>query len=126
MVEQEKAGHIHCGQTTGKTGKFGSDEHIIREDTTQVRNMKQYLLTVLYSATAAIENHDAAQVNHALYGGERREIRGSFFSCFSQNPWYNGRRKRPRGPASCRTIAIRNCKSPSAMMNEQTANRPPA
>ncbi len=42
----------------------------LRENTTQVRNMKQYLLTVLYNAPATIENHYAAQVNHDLYGGE--------------------------------------------------------
>ena len=42
----------------------------LRENTTQVRNMKQYLLTVLYNAPATIENHSAAQVNHDLYGGE--------------------------------------------------------
>ena len=41
----------------------------LRENTTQVRNMKQYLLTVLYNAPATIENHYAAQVNHDLYGG---------------------------------------------------------
>jgi len=42
----------------------------LRENTTQVRNMKQYLLTVLYNAPATIENHYAAQVNHDLYGGQ--------------------------------------------------------
>ena len=42
----------------------------LRENITQVRNMKQYLLTVLYNAPATIENHYAAQVNHDLYGGE--------------------------------------------------------
>ncbi len=42
----------------------------LRENSTQVRNMKQYLLTVLYNAPATIENHYAAQVNHDLYGGE--------------------------------------------------------
>ena len=42
----------------------------LRENTTQVRNMKQYLLTVLYNAPATIENHYAAQVNYDLYGGE--------------------------------------------------------
>jgi len=41
----------------------------LRENTTQVRNMKQYLLTVLYNAPATIENHYAAQVNHDLYRG---------------------------------------------------------
>ena len=42
----------------------------LRENTTQVRNMKQYLLAVLYNAPVTMENHYAAQVNHDLYGGE--------------------------------------------------------
>ena len=42
----------------------------LRENTTQVRNMKQYLLTVLYNAPVTMESHYAAQVNHDLYGGE--------------------------------------------------------
>ncbi len=42
----------------------------LRENTTQVRNMKQYLLTVLYNAPVTMENHYAAQVNHDFYGGE--------------------------------------------------------
>ena len=41
----------------------------LRENTTRVRNMKQYLLTVLYNAPTTIENHYAARVNHDLYGG---------------------------------------------------------
>ena len=45
-------------------------ENLTRVNTTQVRNMKQYLLTVLYNAPATIENHYAAQVNHDLYGRE--------------------------------------------------------
>lgn len=36
----------------------------LRENTTQVRNMKQYLLAVLYNAPVTIENHYAAQVNY--------------------------------------------------------------
>lgn len=52
------------------------EEHIrfvfdcLRENTTQIRNMKQYLLAVLYNAPATIENHYAAQVNHDLSTGE--------------------------------------------------------
>lgn len=42
----------------------------LKENTTQVRNMKQYLLAVLYNAPATKENHYAAQVNHDLYGGD--------------------------------------------------------
>ena len=40
----------------------------LKANTTQVRNMKQYLLTVLYNAPATIENHYAAPVNHDFYG----------------------------------------------------------
>lgn len=40
----------------------------LQENTTQIRNMKQYLLTVLYNAPVTIENHYAAQVNFDLYG----------------------------------------------------------
>ncbi len=39
----------------------------LRENTTQVRNMKQYLLAVLFNAPVTMENHYAAQVNHDLY-----------------------------------------------------------
>lgn len=37
------------------------------ENTTQVRNMKQYLLTVLYNAPVAMERHYAARVNYDRY-----------------------------------------------------------
>ena len=40
----------------------------LRENTTQIRNMKQYLLTVLYNAPVTMESCYAAQVNHDLYG----------------------------------------------------------
>lgn len=40
----------------------------LRKNTTQVRNMKQYLLTVLYNAPVTMESHYAAQVSHDLYG----------------------------------------------------------
>ena len=40
----------------------------LQKNTTQVRNMKQYLLTVLYNAPVTMESHYAAQVNHDLYG----------------------------------------------------------
>ena len=42
----------------------------LRENTTQVRNMKQYLLTVLFNAPVTIESHYTAQVNCDLYGRE--------------------------------------------------------
>ena len=40
----------------------------LNHNTTQVRNIKQYLLTTLYNAPVTMENHYAAQVNHDLYG----------------------------------------------------------
>lgn len=40
----------------------------LQKNTTQVRNMKQYLLAVLYNAPATMENCYTAQVNHDLYG----------------------------------------------------------
>ncbi len=42
----------------------------LRENTTQVRNMKQYLLAVLYNAPVTMENRYAMQVNHDLYGSD--------------------------------------------------------
>lgn len=50
------------------------DRHIrfvfdcLHHNTTQVRNIKQYLLTTLYNAPITMENYYAAQVNHDLYG----------------------------------------------------------
>ena len=41
----------------------------MRKNTTEVRNMKQYLLTVLFNAPTTISNHYTAQVNHDMYGG---------------------------------------------------------
>lgn len=42
----------------------------LQRNTTQVRNMKQYLLAVLFNAPVTMQSHYAAQVNHDLYGGE--------------------------------------------------------
>jgi len=41
----------------------------LRANTTQVRNVKQYLLAVLFNAPVTMENHYAAQVNHDLNNG---------------------------------------------------------
>ena len=41
----------------------------LKENTTQVRSMKQYLLAVLYNAPATMENHYAARVSHDLCAG---------------------------------------------------------
>lgn len=51
-----------------------NNEHIqfvlscMKENTTRVRNIKQYLLTVLYNAPTTISNYYTALVNHDLYG----------------------------------------------------------
>ena len=41
----------------------------LQKNTTDIRNMKQYLLTVLFNAPTTITNHYTSQVNHDLYGG---------------------------------------------------------
>ena len=52
-----------------------SSEHIqfvlscMKENTTRVRNIKQYLLTVLYNAPTTISNYYTAQVNHDMNAG---------------------------------------------------------
>lgn len=40
----------------------------LQRNTTEIRNVKQYLLTVLYNAPVTMESHYASQVNHDLYG----------------------------------------------------------
>ena len=41
----------------------------LHNNTTEVRNMKQYLLTVLFNAPTTMSNHYTAQVNHDMYAG---------------------------------------------------------
>ena len=41
----------------------------MHKNTTEVRNMKQYLLTVLFNAPTTMNNYYTAQVNHDMYGG---------------------------------------------------------
>ena len=41
----------------------------LQKNTTEIRNMKQYLLTVLFNAPTTISNRYTSQVNHDLYGG---------------------------------------------------------
>ena len=41
----------------------------LQKNTTEIRNMKQYLLTVLFNAPTTISNHYTSQVNPDLYGG---------------------------------------------------------
>ena len=41
----------------------------LHNNTTEVRNMKQYLLTVLFNAPTTISNHYTVQVNHDMYAG---------------------------------------------------------
>ena len=41
----------------------------LQNNTTEIRNMKQYLLAVLFNAPTTISNHYTAQVNHDMYAG---------------------------------------------------------
>ena len=46
----------------------------LRQTTTQIRNIRAYLLTTLYNAPLTIENYYAAQINHDLYGRNRGDV----------------------------------------------------
>ena len=41
----------------------------LQKNTTEVRNMKQYLLTVLFNASTTISNYYTSQVNHDMNAG---------------------------------------------------------
>ncbi len=43
----------------------------LKENTTKIRNIKQYLLTTLYNAPTTIGNYYSALVQHDMYGGSR-------------------------------------------------------
>lgn len=43
----------------------------LKENTTKIRNIKQYLLTTLYNASTTIGNYYSARVQHDLYGDSR-------------------------------------------------------
>ena len=42
----------------------------MRENTTKIRNIKQYLKAVLFNAPSTIDSYYTALVNHDFYGGE--------------------------------------------------------
>ncbi len=43
----------------------------MKQNTTKVKNIKQYLLTVLFNAPITISNYYSALVNHDMYGGSQ-------------------------------------------------------
>ena len=51
-----------------------NSEHIrfvmdcLEENTTKVKNMRQYLITTLYNAPMTMENYYRSLVNHDMYG----------------------------------------------------------
>lgn len=53
----------------------------LHNNTTEVRNMKQYLLTVLFNAPTTMNNHYTAQVNHDMHAGAGN---GRLFCCTAQ------------------------------------------
>lgn len=46
----------------------------LKENTTKIRNIKQYLLTTLYNAPTTIGNYYSALVQHDLYGGSSHDL----------------------------------------------------
>ena len=62
-------------QVVVKSGLLKLDDGHIRfvfdclnHNTTQIKHIKQYLLTTRYNAPITMKDHYAAQVNHDLYG----------------------------------------------------------
>lgn len=41
----------------------------MQQNTTRIRNIRQYLLTTLYNAPSTISSYYSALVNHDMYGG---------------------------------------------------------
>ena len=52
---------------TGEHIRFVLDS--MNENTSRVRNIRKYLLSVLYNASMTIDSYYSALVNHDLYGG---------------------------------------------------------
>lgn len=71
IAGDDKPAQIVKGRLMKLTG-----EHIryvlscMKENTTKVRNIRQYLLAALYNAPATINSYYSALVNHDLYGGD--------------------------------------------------------
>ena len=45
----------------------------LKKSTSEIRNIKRYLLTVLFNAPSTMDNHYTAQFQHDYYGGGHRE-----------------------------------------------------
>ena len=92
LRELETAGYIVRNQLRDQQGRISDTEYVIYEkpqprqpetprpdirfvmdgmqkNTTEVRNMKQYLLAVLFNAPTTISNHYTVQVNHDMNTG---------------------------------------------------------
>ena len=69
------AGSDFCHESVRSRFLQLTSEHIryvmnsLQKNTTEVRNMKQYLLTVLFNAPTTISNYYTAQVNHDMNAG---------------------------------------------------------
>ena len=48
----------------------------MKENTTDVKNIKQYLLTALYNASTTMDSYFTAKVNHDMYGAPREDPYG--------------------------------------------------
>ena len=55
----------------------------MRENTTEIRNIKQYLKAALFNAPSTIDSYYTALVNHDLYGGGAFSRQGSSLPDYS-------------------------------------------
>ena len=66
--------NISAGRSRFITSTKLEAEHVryvidcLKKNTTQVDNIRAYLLTALYNAPETIENYYQARVNHDMYG----------------------------------------------------------
>ena len=66
---EEKPAQVVKGQLMKLTGEhIRYVMHCMSENTTKIRNIKQYLLAALYNAPMTISSYYGALVNHDLYG----------------------------------------------------------
>ena len=48
----------------------------LKKNTSEIRNIKRYLLTVLFNAPSTMDNHYTAQFQHDYYGGSQERVSG--------------------------------------------------
>ena len=75
--EERPAGLVRARFMKLRSGHIQYVLNCFTENTTRVRNIRQYLLTALYNAPATISSYYTALVHHDMYGEKQEERRES-------------------------------------------------